>query len=1065
MDRFDDVDLEEKVQMDFLTQLIQETGFIEPDAIPFDVEVRPRRRRGRPRIVREVIDLKSTIDEEKKAERKLLRNPRTREAFRIIDTLLDEEEVTGDVEVRPRRRRGRPRIVRDVIDIGGTIEDEKKAVRTLLSNPRTREAFRIIDTLLDEEKAMEELDQIIAEAGITGDVKLRDDDVFEIRERKRRGRPRKVRAADVSITVTPDTTIATIYERVKGLRGQTVRIRVPKLEFDRTATLARKSGKLYTQLLQIFMVESDMTIFDQYFEEMAQTFTGLLRMPRLNLTFTVVRPIEGKRREQKFREGASHCIFNSILKWGHQRYSDCKGKNRLTRWKTFINNVNKYIVKYDTGLPIDKVQEVCDKLQVNISITMPLLEKNFIECKSRKKGLKTFTYINTRLNHAENYIARTDNIEHIEDPARMKEIFDNIDGYKVWTQSKRFYITSITTEDTKYILRSPYIDAVNDFEYKTGLNNIKICDIENMKLSIFVRQGVHYNTMINLKEDRNYDDITHIDMEKAYTNFHSCPMYEGFLGKITDFRKTNKIVGIGLYRIDNINYDDCDDKFKEIFLENDTMDVYMNKNVYTSPELLFLKQCGVKYDITEGAWGSRMHFIVPDEMKKKDDKNIPYYSRYFGSCNNNNLHTRIWMKGDVKFFHNLRSYSGVNKVFYDDYRKEGYLEYLKPKNRHTSHITAFITAYQRLSLYEQLWEYEMKDVLRIATDGIYSINDQPELRNVFRVQTKRMKKDLQGSTKYISGLEKGLQDLAEAEYREDYDNGEADDFYIELWKGAGGTGKTHTGLTDKGFIKILYVAPSWKLATEKKNKYNVDVNVYARLLSDDPDQINFFKRNYNIMLFDEISMLSKKAIDKLTKTYSQCKIILSGDVGFQLPAIKVDVDNQLSIEYLEDYVADYTKEYVKNYRIQDNKLLDLCNKVREIITNNHHYIHIKKLLHDTLPTINIEELKNIYTNEDMILSATNKRKDLFTNMFKGKNEKEKYYITNNMNCLYHTGDIVLSDQPVKSGEARHAFTTHSIQGETAEHKLFIDIKSMRTSQMIYTALSRARRLDQIYIIN
>ena len=502
MDRFDDVDLEEKVQMDFLTQLIQETGFIEPDAIPFDLEIRPRRRRGRPRIVREVIDLESTIEEEKRAERKLMRNPRTREAFRIIDTLLDEE------------------------------------------------------------KAMEDLDQVIAEAGITGDVKLRDDDVFEIRERKRRGRPRKVRTADVSITVYPNTTITTIYERVKGLRGQRVRIRVPKLSFDKTITLERKSGKLYTQILQTFLIESDMTIFDQYFEEIAQSFMGtIINIPTLNLTFTVVRPIEGKRREQKFREGASHCIFNSILKWGHQRYSDCKGKNRLTKWKTFINNVNKYIVKYDAGLPIDKVQEVCDKLQVNISITMPLLEENFIECKSRKKGLKTFTYINTRLNHAENYIARTDNIEHIEDPARMKEIFDNIDGYKVWTQSKRFYITSITTEDTKYILRSPYIDAVNDFEYKTGLNNIKICDIENMKLSMFVRQSVHYNTMINLKEDRNYDAISHIDMEKAYTNFHACPMYEGFLGKITDFRKTNKIVGIGLYRIDNINYDDCDEKF------------------------------------------------------------------------------------------------------------------------------------------------------------------------------------------------------------------------------------------------------------------------------------------------------------------------------------------------------------------------------------------------------------------------------------------------------------------------------------------------------------------------
>ena len=49
-------------------------------------------------------------------------------------------------------------------------------------------------------------------------------------------------------------------------------------------------------------------------------------------------------------------------------------------------------------------------------------------------------------------------------------------------------------------------------------------------------------------------------------------------------------------------------------------------------------------------------------------------------------------------------------------------------------------------------------------------------------------------------------------------------------------------------------------------------------------------------------------------------------------------------------------------------------------------------------------------------------------------------------------------------EIRHAFTTHSIQGETATDKLFIDSSKMFDTRMFYTAISRAKTIEQIYII-
>jgi ATP-dependent exoDNAse (exonuclease V) alpha subunit len=41
---------------------------------------------------------------------------------------------------------------------------------------------------------------------------------------------------------------------------------------------------------------------------------------------------------------------------------------------------------------------------------------------------------------------------------------------------------------------------------------------------------------------------------------------------------------------------------------------------------------------------------------------------------------------------------------------------------------------------------------------------------------------------------------------------------------------------------------------------------------------------------------------------------------------------------------------------------------------------------------------------------------------------------------------------------------HSIQGETAEHNLYINMDNYFDSRILYTAISRAKTLDQIYLV-
>ena len=78
----------------------------------------------------------------------------------------------------------------------------------------------------------------------------------------------------------------------------------------------------------------------------------------------------------------------------------------------------------------------------------------------------------------------------------------------------------------------------------------------------------------------------------------------------------------------------------------------------------------------------------------------------------------------------------------------------------------------------------------------------------------------------------------------------------------------------------------------------------------------------------------------------------------------------------------------------------------------------------------------------------------------------KYIVTANSRA-YSNGEILVRDvEPDCKCEVRHAFTIHSIQGETVKDPdhLFIDARKLWDATHWYTALSRAQYLRQIYIV-
>jgi hypothetical protein len=266
--------------------------------------------------------------------------------------------------------------------------------------------------------------------------------------------------------------------------------------------------------------------------------------------------------KQNFRDGVNHCVFTPIRNWIVERIEKSKTDKTTSNYKTILNKLDKLEKKYDTGVPEDCFPEVCNELQIDITIELPFCQKKYVECQSIKKRLRKFVFINTRLNHI-NEVVSTDNIIEVdlEELYYIKKSLD--EDNKFYTYRKNVTnINTITTLEAEYKVKNDFSVALNEFEIEAGLKDCKIDDVDDIILSTFVREGTHYNGTSNFKEfpDFYVNEYgkncykKHIDQKKAYTNFAMCKYYKGFLGKITDFRKTDRIVNVGLYRICELDF-------------------------------------------------------------------------------------------------------------------------------------------------------------------------------------------------------------------------------------------------------------------------------------------------------------------------------------------------------------------------------------------------------------------------------------------------------------------------------------------------------------------------------
>ena len=720
---------------------------------------------------------------------------------------------------------------------------------------------------------------------------------------------------------------------------------------------------------------------------------------------------------QYLKEGAFNCVLLPIRNFINDKLASVKTKKTKQNYETRLKKLNKLNEKYfDIGVNEEGLYDIANTLQIDLNVSLPF-QNEYMSGKSCKKPLKKFNYINTKLHHAElDEVLNTDdrNIVSTDELYKIMEQLDSDGEYYTYTKNNSQLIT-ITTANKMYSIENNYQKAVNEFEIDTGLINCKLCDIKNKDVSDFIRQGNHFNQTINGKdydEYQEYYDLCNIpkyeknnenvnvllpneiekkhiviDMKKAYTNYKKCKYYKGFVGKVTDFRKCADIETIGYYRVNNFNF-----KNSPLHKWNKFLKIYNNNNVYFSAELEMLKDNGVSFDILEGCWGTHIDFDFSDELlNEKDENDIRYYCKYVGSMFCKNLKKSMYIKTDnEKYIENLYSELGCERI--ENYDENEYrIIYNKKTNSHLSHISGAITSYVRMMVLEQLNEFKTTEVLRVCVDGIYLKNDKykinenkliNKLKNVFRIEDDKGFKNNAECISYITNFEdnkykKNKNYLKMGDYKKHNE--------VELHLGCGGSGKTHSAITDIGYINAAFYAPSWKLTREKETEYGIKSNTIAKIISKDDEVIAIHNKFNNVIIVDECSMLTEYHKNMIMFNLLGCKIIFCGDIGYQLPPIP---DPNLDEEENKEFKTDGMNivYHNNNYRVKDENLLNILDTCRSMMKEKKNILDYVK---QNFKIIEKNEMDYDYKN-DMILCSTHRDKDEYTEKYK---DLEKYIIT------------------------------------------------------------------------
>ncbi len=741
---------------------------------------------------------------------------------------------------------------------------------------------------------------------------------------------------------------------------------------------------------------------------------------------------------QQFRDGVEHCVFSKILKKLNAMYDACDAESRKKRLGQRIKAIQKYEMDYERGVPEDKMDEICKVAGLKMTRYDVMDNATVVYNKDGRVGaLRTK---NTRVNHIDEVVMDCD--YEIVSAERMKELYEYT--LEQYAENRAFYNIDGNIKDGKpfilrtttdaYKLENPIADACIEFDTEIGIPNYRINAVKYPELNEFVKEGRIVNAW---SCDINGGDATDCaDMPSAYTQFKRCEFYGGFVGHIQQFRSGSFSLDfirdhIGFYRVTITGGLD--------WLMSKVGFAVGGSYVMFSQEIIYYASRGVSFTSDVGAWGSRFDFEFSEKMMTPiyvDGKKQKLYAHWTGRLGMEHTHTSTTFPCSAEFASHLAC---DYEVFF--YREHGLATIKTPlEHVYTSHhIFGAITAYTRIQMMEAMLQFEPSQICRVVMDGIFYNGAKP------------------ASLAWFSDKKGAMASTYSAPWFSDVRSFDAPPMSRivnnSALLGQGGSGKSHSILSDAGFINVLFVAPTQLLGLNMAKKYGCRWTTVHKLIGLGCVPYHKEHPSPSIILGDELSMWSVSWVQSTQSMYADSLLLLAGDIDLDGHAYQCTMnENGERATVWKPSGMDIVR-YENDYRSKDDELKALKLQIRAQMD----------LIHDD--EINAMMMKMWALAHLPISDAITDFVEGRDTVIAGTHRTNATLLQNGVVSGWYKKGGHISSVDMEGYEKRGSFTIHSYQGQTIESgNVWIVIDDMFDYAMLYTAVSRCVSFSQLRFV-
>jgi hypothetical protein len=785
------------------------------------------------------------------------------------------------------------------------------------------------------------------------------------------------------------------------------------------------------------------------------------------------------------------CVYNAFLKYFESRLYN---KHAKSTYNKLLKNDD--LKKSYTDETINEISSFC-----NATLKIKDIVNNKDKIFKNDYSRFYIELINTKYNHLDLLKSDYEDVVEVDNIIELEKIKD----------SHLFYIEKcglVITTDKTYKIKDNNFKIIYS-EWKKQINYKKYfieCNSDDYKLISHYDYAIH-TFFNNFKVDNEL--YYELDLVKAYYNYSNKDInkhYNGVPSGSFINLKCNDNFTIDLFNEMNNNnligyFEICIINIKSHFEHFEKFGLIVNSfHILTSCQINLLKDY-IDFKFINASYCPSVHIPFNNNFLQKDENNIKYYCRAFGLmlCNASDIDMTIkTLYEDKKYY--IRDENYINTIdsdIYDIYFVNNLIK-VSSKNKVKKsycHIAYYIHSYTRTLILEQLLKIDINKVFGVKLDSIIIKKDyifdynKKLFGDNFKVcNIESMLKTNDDENEYASEyyrnyfckLIKNVSDVLDesVNFNESFlYTGDIIKNRVLFIGGAGGSGKTSSLLSSLPNKYSVYSSSCWNLIQGQKSKYS---NLMGFSLPNLTGKCGTFKTekaiipNCKYLIIDELTLINYKDIETIINdiNYKNSFIFLLGDIDYKgfyyqcsLPSIKVIKPINYNFQYVY---------YNKTFRF-NNELFNILKKLRYYMINYNNSKDKLNIIKNKVKKYfkncfyNKEDI--IFNNDDIGISDINdfeNNDNELTNYFINKGTQPQYFIkTTNKNNGQLKGQKLSEIPNHNNYECKLFKTIHSFQGLdlNENNKIIISISKNFDYNLFYTALSRARRLDQIIIIN